>query len=213
MSRVRVLSGLSAAVAIGLTACSDFTSSGDPLSEGEATELAEVLVGQGFAGFSGFGAAAPMGAPANTDAKVTISIDDSGPCEGGGTVALAGSMTVEANDAGTSGTLTFNYTVAPAGCEVTTTGGQVFTLTGDPNIKATGDFTFSGTDTGGAFEGSLNYDGKFAWESSDGRSGACGVNLKAEYNFSFSGTGSSGSATLTGSVCGVTVNRTISVEA
>lgn len=212
MSRVRILFGLSAALAFGLAACSDFTSSGDPLSETEAAELAEALVAEGFAGFGSFGAA-PMGAPGESAERVTITLDDTAPCEGGGTVTLKGSMTADFNQTTGAGTFEFNYTVAPSGCEVATSGGKVFTITGDPNIKATGDFSWSETSTGSSFEGSLTYEGKFKWESSDGRAGACGVDLKANYDFNISGTGSSGSATLSGSVCGVTVNRTVSVEA
>ncbi len=216
MSRVRFLSGLSAALAFGLAACGgDTTSTGDPLTEAEAAELAEAIAEGGFAGFGGFAAPA-MRAPGETAANVTVALNDTYPCDdagGTGTVTIAGSLTVNVNDQTGAGTFGFNYTVAPHGCQVTTSGGKVFTLDGDPNIKVTGDFSFSETTGGSSFEGTLNYDGSFAWESSDGRSGTCGVNLDATYDFNFSSTGGSGSATLTGTVCGVTVNRTFSVEA
>lgn len=213
MSRIRVMSGLFAAAAVGLAACGgDTTSTGDPLTEAEAAELASSLVEGGFVGFGG--AAAPARAPGEALANVTVTLNDTYPCDedggtGTGTVTVAGSMTINVNDQTGAGTFGFNYTVAPHGCQVTTTGGKVFTLDGDPNIKVTGDFTWSETSA----EGTLNYNGKFAWESSDGRSGACGVDLDATYDFAFSGTGSSGSATLTGTVCGVSVNRTVSVSA
>jgi hypothetical protein len=145
--------------------------------------------------------------------NVTITLNDSSPCDGGGTVTINGTMSVSANDAGTSGTMSFNYTVAPSGCQVTTSGGKTFTITGDPNMKADGDFTFTEGETSSSFEGSLNYNGKFSWTSSDGRAGSCGVDLTSNYNFSFGTSGSSGSATLSGSVCGVSVNRTVTVDA
>ena len=209
MSRMRSLSGLAAALALGLAACGDFTSSGDPLSESEAAALAEALAEGGFAGFGAQGAA-PMGAPSEAAARVTVTLNDTAPCDdAGGTVAVAGSMTVDINQTTNVGTFEFNYTIAPHGCQVTTEGGKVFTLDGDPNLTVTGNFDWSETSA----DGSLTYDGKFKWEASDGRAGACGVNLTATYDFNFGTTGSSGSATLNGTVCGVTVNRTVSVEA
>ncbi len=212
MSRVRLLSGLCAVAALGLTGCGgNFTASGDPLSDSEAADLASALAEGGFAGFGTFGAAAPSRAPREAATSITVAIDEAPPCDGGGTTAIKGSMTADVNQAGTGGTFKFNYTVAPNGCKVTTSGGKTFTLTGDPNLKVQGDFTFSDTGTASSFQGSLTYDGKFNWTSSDGRAGACGVDLTANYNFSFNTSGSSGSATLTGTVCGVTVNRQVTV--
>jgi len=208
MSGMRSWSGLAAALALGLAACGDFTSSGDPLSESEAADLAAEIVEGGFVGFGAQGAA-PQGAPGEAAARVTITLNDTAPCDGGGTVAVAGTMTADVNQTTGAGTFEFNYSVAPSACQVTTSGGKTFTLTGDPNIQVQGNFNWSETSA----DGSLTYDGKFKWTSSDGRSGACGVNLEATYDFNFGTTGSSGTATLSGSVCGVTVNRTISVEA
>ena len=206
----RVWFGLAPVLALGLAACGGgFTASGDALTESEAADLAEGLVENGFAGFGG-AAGAPSRAPSMPAANVTVTLDDTAPCEGGGTVALKGSLSVNVNQAGTSGTFGFDYTVAPSGCQLIA-GGKTFTINGDPNIKANGDFSFtSGTNTE-TFEGSLNYDGKFGWTSSDGRAGACGVDLTANYDFTFGGTTTTGTATLTGSVCGVTVNRSVSV--
>src|SRR5574341_79457 len=214
MSRVRFLSGLSAALALGLAACGgDTTSTGDPLTEAEAAELAEAL-GESFVGFGTYGGAAAMGAPGEAAATITITLNETQPCEpqASATVTVVGSMTVNVNEQTGAGTFGFNYTLAPHGCQVTTSGGKVFTLNGDPNIQVAGDFNWTQTTTQTSAEGQLTYDGQFTWEASDGRAGACGVDLTANYDFNFSSTGSSGSATLTGSVCGVTVNRTISVE-
>lgn len=211
MARMRAMSGWCAAAALGLAACGgDFTSSGDPLSESEATDLGQALVEQGFVGLGGLSASPPAGAPgANEKAagRVTVTLNDTAPCEGGGTVALAGKLTGDFNQTTGAGTITYDYTVAPAACKVTTTGGKVFTLTGEPNLKATGDFNWSST----SLKGSLSYDGKFQWESADSRSGSCGVNLSAKYEMTInSNTGAtSGSATISGEVCGITVNRTV----
>lgn len=208
----RVLFGLAPVLALGLAACGGgFTSSGDALTESEAADLAEALAQGGFAGFAGIGAAAPSRAPGVAATTITQTLSETVPCEGGGNVSINGSVTGNINQTGSGGTISFNYTAAPSGCAVSTSGGKTFTISGDPNIKAQGDFTFSISGTSETFQGSLNYDGKFSWTSSDGRAGACGVDLTANYDFSFSGTGTTGTAALTGTVCGVSVNRSVSV--
>jgi hypothetical protein len=206
----RALFALAPVLALGLAACGGgFTASGDPVTESEAADLAQGLVQGGFAGFGSF-AGAPSRAPSATATNVTITLNDTAPCEGGGTVALNGSMTANVDQSGNSGTFGFNYTVAPSGCQITTGGGKTFTINGDPNLKAQGDFTFSSGTNSETFQGSLSYNGKFKWTSSDGRAGACGVDLTANYNFTFATT-ATGTATMSGTVCGVTVNRSVSV--
>lgn len=212
MSRKRNVFGLSAALALGLAACGgDTTGTGDPLTQAEAEELAASLAEGGFVGFAQ--PAAPMGAPGAEAATITITLDDSYPCNeagGTGTAAIQGTMSADVNEQTGLGSFSFNYTLTPNGCTIATTGDKVFTLDGDPNLKVDGDFDWSETSA----HGTLHYKGGFAWESSDGRSGTCGVDLTSNYEFTFSGTGaSSASATLSGSVCGVEVNRTVTYEA
>jgi hypothetical protein len=210
MSRIRVIPGL--VVALGLAACSsDFTSSGDPLTDTEASDLAGIMVNDGFAGFGGFSPAAAQPAPAHGQApadNITIAFDESGPCEGGGSVALAGSLNVEFDEQSEEGSLNFEYTLTPAACVVTAENGKVFTLTGDPNIEADGELELSAT----GLAGSLNYNGKFEWSADDGRSGVCGIDLSAEYEFAEVGEGSAGSISVEGEVCGVSVNRSLDYE-
>jgi hypothetical protein len=157
-------------------------------------------VAQGFAGFPQ--GAAPMGAPGEANANVTEDFSYSGPCDGGGTVALAGKVSV--SDAGTIG---FDYTVTPNGCKLTTQGGKTFTLTGDPNLKASGDFSVSET----GLDGNIDFDGRFLWVESE-REGVCGVNLKVTYDFTVGNLGTTGSASMSGGVCGVSITRNITVE-
>jgi hypothetical protein len=204
------LFALAPILALGLAACGGgFTASGDPLTESEAADLAAGLVEGGFAGFGSF-AGAPSRAPSATATNVTVTLNDTAPCEGGGTVALNGSMTANVDQSGNSGTFGFNYTVTPSGCK-TTSGDKTFTISGDPNLKAKGDFSFSSGTNSSTFEGSLTYNGKFSWTSSDGRAGSCGVDLTANYDFTFGGITATGSASVSGTVCGVTVNRSVSV--
>jgi hypothetical protein len=205
-----VLAGLSAA--FSLTACGSFTSSGDALNEAEVGALAGALVGQGFPGTGGASMtpAAPSSSASAASAaaptgKISVKIDDSGPCQGGGTVSVTGDLSVDVNQTAQTGTLEYNFTLVPNGCKVTSESGKVFTLTGDPNVKGDGKLNWAQN----SFQGALNYSGKFNWESSDGRSGACGVDLNADFHVV---TGSI-TANLTGSVCGITVNRNVSVTA
>lgn len=205
----RGLFALAPALALGLAACGGgFTASGDPLTEAEAADLAAGLVEGGFAGFGGL-AGSPAQAPGLAAANVTITLNDTAPCDGGGTVAVNGSLTANVDQSGTSGSFGFDYALAPSGCQVAS-GDKTFTINGDPNLKVKGNFTFSSNGTTESFQGSLNYDGKFKWTSSDGRGGACGVDLAANYDFTFSTT-TTGTASVSGSVCGVTVNRSVTV--
>lgn len=207
MPRIRAVSALCALI-LGLAACSDFTSSGDPLTDAEAGELAAVLAEEGFAGFGG--APSPAMAPRANDeaaARITITINDTGSCEGSGTVALAGTLTADINEQAGTGTIEYSYTIVPNNCRVTTESNKVFTLNGDPNIEGAGVLNFGQN----SYDGSLTYKGKFRWEEGT-RSGACGVNLTVTYDFTVGGTTVNGSASVTGEVCGVSVNRTVTIQ-
>lgn len=207
MSGVRAVCGVSVMV-LGLAACSDFTSSGDPLTDAEAAELAAVFAEEGFAGFEGV--PSPGQSPAANDeaaARITITISETGSCEGSGTVAISGTLIADVNDQAGTGTLEYSYTITPANCRVTTESDKVFTISGDPNLKASGNMDLTET----SLEGQVNYEGKFTWTEGT-RAGACGVNLQANYAFTFGGTTINGSASVTGEVCGATVNRTITIQ-
>jgi hypothetical protein len=212
-SRVGLAAALSAMVT--LTACSSFTASGDPLNETEAGELAGMMVGQGFPGTGGVGAGAPTapgGVAASPNApavKVTVKVDDSAPCQGGGTVALAGSLTMDVNEIAKTGSVEYSFTLTPTGCKATTQAGKTFTLNGDPNLKGEGKLDWQATSIGGA----IKYSGKFKWEASDGRTGVCGVDLTGDFNLSTTDVGGNASANLTGTVCGINVNRNVTVQA
>src|SRR6185436_4267024 len=177
VSRIGLLAAVSAT--FSLTACKDFTSSGDVLNQAEASALAGAIVGQGFPGTGSVTAAPPVGiaaTPAASSApaaKITVNINDSGPCQGGGTIAVTGTLTADVSEANHTGTLEYKLAVAPNGCIVPGEGGKTFTLTGDPNLRGEGKLQWSAT----TFSGELNYSGKFNWTGSDGRSGACGVDL------------------------------------
>ena len=212
--RVSRMAITAALLSFSLAACSDFTSSGDPLDQAEAGELAEAIVGQGFPGTGGVTGAAPMPAPtgitAAPAAKITVDLNESGPCEGGGTATIAGKLTADVNQQSQTGTLEYSFTLAPSGCVVVTADAKRFTINGDPSLKAAGKLDWSTTQ----FSGTLDYSGKFRWEATDGRTGACGVDLKATFDLAMGTTGvTSTTAALSGVVCGVSVTRNVTVEA
>src|SRR5215475_7154112 len=109
-STMSLLAGLCAAASF--TACSSFTSSGDPLNETEAGALASALVGRSFPGTGGAsmtttppGAATMPMASSAPVGKITVNINDSGPCPNGGTVAVTGSLAIDVNQTTQTGNL------------------------------------------------------------------------------------------------------------
>ena len=210
MRRITTSSVLALALGLGVAACGDSVTatSGDTITSAEASELANAIVAAADFGFSALGpapAAAP-GAEAGSAGSITITIDQTGECDGGGSVAVKGKVTANINDAQTSGSLSFDYTLAPSACDVQTQAGTVFTLTGNPNVGVSGDFSFGNQQ----YSGGLSYDGGFDWSADDGRSGTCGIGLDA--NFDLDATNLTGSASVSGKVCNISVNNSVSVD-
>ncbi len=187
---------------LGLAGCGDLFSSGDQLSEAEAAELAAEIAEAGFILPPTGGAA--QRAPAD---RITIALSESAPCEAGGTAGVSGSLTLDFNPQTRAGTMQFSYTLTPTNCGVRTASGRVFTLSGDPNLEVTGQFNITET----SFGGSITYEGGFRWRSDDGRAGDCRLSMQATYNLTATETTVSGTATVSGKVCGHNVNRNITV--
>ncbi|GBD32280.1 hypothetical protein HRbin33_01244 [bacterium HR33] len=205
--RYRTAATLSPFVLLAVAACGDPASSGDALTEAEAAELAAAIAESGF--LTPPAGASAHQSPAGPADRITITINETAPCEAGGTAALSGSVTVDFDQQTGAGTMELNYTMTPSNCAVRTESGRVFTLSGDPNLKVTGQFNISET----SFGGSITYEGGFAWRADDGRAGGCRMNMRATYDFSLTETTMNGTATISGEVCGHSVNRTITVTA
>jgi hypothetical protein len=184
---------------LGVAGC-DLVSPGDKLTEQEAEELALAIAQAGLLTAPTF---SPQQGPALEAARVTITVNETESCEGGGTSAIAGSATVDVNEQTGSGTASFTYTVTPTNCGVRTASGKVFRLTGDPNLKVTGEFSFTQT----SFSGTIDYQGSFKWQSDDGRSGGCSLTLKAQYQVTVGQTSATSSVSVKGQVCGRDVSR------
>ncbi|HSR40958.1 MAG TPA: hypothetical protein VLL48_02270 [Longimicrobiales bacterium] len=192
-----------------LSACSDGPTgpTGDELTEEESAALMEA-----FASLSAFAAPptqpdqqASM-APASMAAQaitLEFTFDEDHPCPQGGQANLSGSVNGEFDSETGEGTFGFSYSLDPDGCVVVHAPTErTFTLTGAPDVDVTMDLTITQT----AVTASGGHEGRIAWES-EGESGECPIDV----TFDFSGEETALSGTVSGSVCGYSVERTINI--
>lgn len=186
-------------LALTTASCSDDNgagpTSGDPLSEAEATEVLNEVLGvmsQAFADVAN----APQAAPAATH-TIDETINESANCAGGGSVGITGSVNGSFDDQTFALDLEFDFTETISNCQTTATGGPSFTVNGNPNIEMQGDYAFSGS----SLTGSFSMSGGFRYESSDGRSGECGIEVDVDYSTQ------QGS----GSVCGISYSEALNL--
>lgn len=193
---------LAAGVALAaLAACSDSTGfSGDQLTTDEAALLTDDMVATALDGvnaefialnFNVAGPAASAAAVVDFTHTMTRTVD----CPAGGTRALAGSMSGTRDSDTHSGTIHVEKTLTLTDC-ARLHGDVTITVNTDPPL------TFQGTITieNGVRSGEFSKTGTFHWETSNGRSGSCEVNLSIVYNADHTGS-------VTGTVCGRDVNR------
>jgi hypothetical protein len=199
-------------LALSLAACGGdgpTANSGDELSEAEMNEIAAEM----FDGLAGLisgdfdihrSTLLPPGLSlslSRLSVPINISIDESGPCEGGGTVSLEGSVDGDVDDESGAGELHLDVTQTVDGCDVV---GELhtYTVTTEPNLHLTGDFESDGGDT---FSASMNLVGGFAFIVDDGREGTCGVDVTVTVEVE----GQNFSASAQGTICGISVNDSI----
>ena len=188
------------AALLSLSACKD--SSGPDsiqLTDAQAEDLMEALASVGSDG--GELARRSAAFVAGPDAAfLQIPVDETEQCPGGGTVRQQG--TLDVNDTFTQ--MTANVTNSYTGCKATSPQGVLWTFDGAPNIAfaftvtsdaTTGNYTISGTQKGAVDA------------SSSIGSGRCAIDL------TYTGSGNSetqtGSATVSGTACGRTINVTV----
>ncbi len=189
------------ALLVGLAACDDgeITTVEQQLSQAEVAELLEVLaaVGSFNPGVTG---SAPQGVAGPQPVPFSFTVEWSFGCPEGGTVAATGSTSGDTE--GQSGGLeaSYNATLTYTECRGTSDEGTTFEI--DGSLTTAIDFQLN-EDTF-ALQGT--HTGTLAW-TSDGRSGSCTLDL----TFSNTVTGTTQSSEVTGTVCGVTVNETVTV--
>jgi hypothetical protein len=200
-----------AALALLTAACGDgpTATSGDPLTEAEVMEIAQDVfngVGEMFSGNIGpqRSAVLPAGLHLSIMAPVpfNVTVNESGPCEGGGTASVSGSIEGSFDDQTGAGDVGFDVTQDAENC-VITGATHSYTVSGDPDLHLTGSFE---TDGGTTFSGSFSLVGGLSFEVNDGRTGTCGVDVTV----TVSATGTSFSGTVSGTMCGVTLNNEVS---
>lgn len=187
-----------------LAACGDDDGAGpvgDQLTETETQALAQVVLNLGLTIFNSTDPASSVVAAHSLDGgfpEQTITFDQEAyDCPEGGQVVVDGSMTVDSETDGESGTFDMNIQQVHDDCVATATNGQTFTLNASPNITTTFDGDFSPTATNVAGE----WTGGIGWTSGT-RSGTCSIDFQIDVSISESG-GASG--TVGGTMCGQSI--------
>lgn len=201
MNRVHIR-GVTLAMLVAVAACGDSATEvvGD-LSQAEAEALAEVVGATVFASTSEVPWA--QGAPARTPVSGSETVSATVPCELGGTVDVHGSLEYS-GDTETVIDATFGLTQVHDGCVAESQDGIRFTLDGAPNVSA--DMSLSVSQNDVSLEGM--YGGAVDW-STDGRDGTCSLDVTLSVDMS--NTSESGSASMAGTVCGVSFQRAVTV--
>ncbi len=202
-----VLTALLGAV-LFMAACNDGgptgVNEGDELTPVETNEIfAEIfneLAGLFLLGGVGGGPQLAVGPTLIGIAPVTVSqtINESGSCEGGGTVTVTGSISGDIDEQAQTGTVTLDVTETINNCVVVTSTGTTFTVNTSPPIRMTGDFTITQT----SFSLAFDITGGFTFTGSDGRSGSCLIDV----SMSATVTGTTvAQESVSGTVCGQSI--------
>lgn len=191
------LLGTAAALA-ALAACSDTTGfSGDRLTADEADLVTDEMIVLALDGVdagmeeANFSSAGPAAAP---PVEWSRSFTRTAECPAGGTITFAGTMSGTIDRETHSGTIEVEKTLTLDDC-ARTRGDVTITVNTDPPITFTGTITVEE----GVRAAMFTKTGTFLWETSDGRSGECEVDLTIVHD--------ADGTTVTGSVCGREINR------
>ena len=196
-----------------LTACESSTEpDGDQMTQNEANALVQGLYGGSLLAYGGILLQAdpdmltlvPPGAP--------LPLDAAAPCAEGGEAAFSGSATISIDEARGSLEVELSGTLTPSGCTFTG-GGATFVLESNPGLAQTGSVILVLEDF--SFSINITSSGSFNWMSGT-RSGSCDLDNTITSEISMVDSALSGAiptATITGSVCGLSVNRDIELTA
>ncbi|HEX5724627.1 MAG TPA: hypothetical protein VFX98_04130 [Longimicrobiaceae bacterium] len=204
MHRKLILPALLSAVAVA--ACENGPAgiaADEGMTRAEALALApeydliagDVLDGFGFASFSvsgegGFAAAA---------VSHEVDFTRTRTCPAGGSTTITGTHTASGDREARSGTFHTEATRTDAACALRRPGGEVvMTITGNPNIVLTADWSVTNGVPG---KRTATHKGGFSWSRSTGQSGVCSVDLTSTWD----------PATRTHTVKGTFCNHTVDV--
>jgi len=197
----RSLIGLTTALAFTVVACGDsltgVDSGVDELTNAEVAAFVDVFFGAFDAAEADIDTQEAAAAPAQAPQSLSFSADISVPCETG-SIHVTASVAVTFDDVTGDEDGRFEVTVDPMGC-VVGEGTNTFTVDGDPRVEIVLDFHVDGdTETVDA-----TMQGGFTFESSDGRSGRCAIDVSISL---VSDGVSANVTTVSGTICGVNAN-------
>lgn len=189
------------ALLFALSACGESGTDPDDgeLTEAELDALLEVMV---LLSDIGLGAVSePAASPAAVPETFTIQ-STSLPCPDGGAVVVSGSATADEE----VGEIEMDLTMTHQACRATaeSSGRRQFTLNGSPNVDY---YFFLALFDEGEFEMEVDQVGAIQWVTG-GRSGLCEIDVHLEVTGDLDIGAISG--TVSGSLCGVSVNSSVS---
>jgi hypothetical protein len=187
---------------LAVAACGDDPTGTSNLSEAEAQELAAAVLTAAFTSWSYVPTGPAMAdGPALAPYEYSDSWEGTAPCAGGGNVAVSASVSAVGDDETGETDVDMELSQVHNNC-VVQSGQQPFTLNGNPSLVVDLMLESDG-DQSTSFDGGIN--GALDYEY-DGRSGTCSI----AYEFAGNMTGSTGSWSVNGNVCGVSVEQQLS---
>lgn len=208
MRKILTKGVLAFALLAATAACDDegpAESTGDELTSEEATALAEVMAGLGYA--SGAGAMEEQEVQAafvpqsHGGAHYTRTVNITAPCPRGGELEVEATLTGTEYPEEERVVVEFEGTHTHSECGVTARQKE-FVVTGNPNLSWSMGLETQHGELAGVL--TFDYEGGFDWSSSDGRSGTCTVDLHAEVDVEGQ------TSSLAGQFCGVTIESNAS---
>ncbi|HYW10902.1 MAG TPA: hypothetical protein VE871_03070 [Longimicrobium sp.] len=193
-----------AGAALALSACSDDGTGPGPAGDGvltaaEAAQLNQAILGMS-AGVRSRSATSRSTEPTGqSTGSLNFTFDETASCQPGGSVGVAGGMSIGWDDAARTSTLSTDFAVEHDACAHRLDNGQVITLTGDPDIDVSMDVT---TGPGGLTSFVIRETGAFTWSKDAANNGRCSLDVTAQLN------PATGAVTLSGSFCGTPVSGT-----
>jgi len=175
------------------------------LSDAEAAAIAEFLLTSTYTNVYAAAQPSPTG-PQAVPFSFSSQTDVSAPCPLGGTVDISANITISGDTEVEGGTIAADMTEVHNSCWAEQEGtGIQFTLSGKPNVVASFD---ADSNAAGDVSVSGSLDGVVNWETASDK-GTCVI----EMSYSASGNQLTGAATatVTGSVCGMSVSQEVIV--
>lgn len=198
MKRATLFRGASVALAAASLACGDSTAPNVTLTDAQVGDMLDAITAVSFASTGAGGGLFVHGA--GETANVTVTLSETVSCPNGGSASVNGTVTGDPATGAFSAEVTQGFTA----CAAPSKQGRVWTFDGDPNIVT----ELSGTEnaTTGAFSLTATQVGGVKFASNLG-AGSCALDLA----LTASGNATSGTVTLSGTACGRTIQRTVTV--